>query len=585
METMGYEVARRMPKAKRQTLDAAPDCLKIGDWQFRVTAHELERNGDTVRLEPRAAGLLLYLATRAGEPVSRAALLEALWPGMVVSDEALTNAVNKLRRAFGDDRANPQVIETIPKAGYRLIAPVQSLAPTPKSSMPEDSHGADGERIRPRWLMSAAVLVLVAGMITLYFTYLQQAVTVPVDSRPVTQDVTGTVKTRPALAVLPFDNLSAEAAEGYFADGVTDDVITRLAKNPELMVIARDSTFFYKGKSLDPRVIAERLGVDYVLRGSVRREGDVLKINAWLVDVESGAHAWAEHYERKVGQVFDIQNEISSGVISALAGADAGYPDTGTETDNPQAYDNLLLGRHFFYKFQSSAENLKARAYFEEAVRLDSGFAMAHAMLAWTYAFEAMNGWTDNRLAALQQAERIATRAIEIQQVLPLAYYVRGLSYREQHEYVKALVEAQKAIEYDPNYANGYVLLATLLYYAGRPEEGLARIREAMQINPHHPYNYHFHLGQAYFVLHRYSEAIAAFNLGLSSNPASERMRVWLAAALAHSGDIEAAKWEGEQIMMADADFSLQRVSQAFPFKNPADTEHFLAGLRLAGLQ
>ena len=574
-----------MPKAMNQTLEAVPDCLKIGDWQFRVSAHELERDGDTIRLEPRAAGLLLYLAERAGEPVSRAALLEALWPGMVVSDEALTNAVNKLRRAFGDDRANPQVIETIPKAGYRLIAPVESLAPVPKPSLAGDSPGAVSERKRPRWLMIAAGLVLVAGISTLAVTFLQQTVTEPVDSEPVRQGVSGPVKTRPAVAVLPFDNLGAEPAQEYFADGITDDVITRLAKNPGLMVIARDSTFFYKGKTLEPRVIAEKLGVNYVLRGSVRREGDVLKVNAWLVDVKTGDHAWAEHYERKVGQVFDIQNEISSGVIRALAGAGTAHFDTGTETVNPRAYDNLLLGRYFFYKFQNRAENLKARAYFEEAVRLDPGFATAHAMLAWTYAFAAMNGWTDDRLAALQQAGRIATRAIEIQPVLPLAYYVRGLSYREQHEYVKALVEAQKAIEYDPNYANGYVLLATLLYYAGRPEEGLARIREAMQINPHHPYNYHFHLGQAYFVLHRYTEAIDALNLGLASNPASERMRIWLAAALAQSGDIEAAKWEGEQIMMADADFSLERVSQAFPFKNPADTEHFLAGLRLAGLQ
>jgi TolB-like protein/DNA-binding winged helix-turn-helix (wHTH) protein/Tfp pilus assembly protein PilF len=575
-----------MPKAMSQNLEVVPDCLKIGDWQFRVTAHELERNGNTVRLEPRAASLLLYLATRAGKPVSRQALLEALWPGMVVSDEALTNAVNKLRRAFGDDRANPRVIETIPKAGYRLIAPVQSLAPAATSPMPDDSSMAVGRWLQHRWLMPAVVSVVVAMMFTVFFTALHQTVTSPLDSGTMAQDDSGTLNSRPAVAVLPFDNLSAETTEEYLVDGVTDDVITRLAKTPGLMVIARDSTFFYKGKTLEPRTIAETLGVGYVLRGSVRREGNMLKINAWLVDIETGDHAWAEHYERKVGQIFDIQNEISSGVIMALTGTkDTGHPDTSMETENPEAYDNLLLGRYFFYKFKSRAENLKARAYFEEAVRLDPGFATAHAMLAWTYAFEAMNGWTEDHLAALQQAEDIATRAIEIQQELPLAYFVRGLSYREQHEYVKALVEAQKAIEYDPNYANGYVLLATLLYYAGRPEEGLKRIREAMQINPHHPYNYHFHLGQAYFVLHRYQEAIDAFNNGLSSNPASERMRVWLAASLAYSGDIEAAQWEAQQIVAANPDFSLQRMAHAFPFKDPDDADHFIAGLRLAGLQ
>jgi adenylate cyclase len=568
-----------------QSLESMPNCLKIGDWRFRVASHELERNSEIIRLEPRVADLLLYLATRAGEPVSRAALLETLWPGMVVSDEALTNAVNKLRRAFGDDRANPQVIETIPKAGYRLIAPVEALAPESTPPVLEINPDVATERPRSRWLMPAVVLVLVVCLVALFTSYQRHTGTEPTGSVPTAQDVTGTGNVRPTIAVLPFDNLSTEPSEEYYADGISDDVITRLAKNHGLMVIARDSTFFYKGKSLDPKVIARSLGVAYVLRGSIRREDDMLKINVWLIDVDSGDHVWAEHYDSKADRVFEIQNDITNNITTALAANVRDQSETMGETADPRAYDNLLLGRHHFYKFESAAENLKARAYFEEAIRLDPEFATAHAMLAWTYAFAVMNGWTDDRLASLQQAERIATRAIEIQPELPLGYYVRGLSYREQHEYVKALVEAQKCIEYDPNDANGHVLLATLLYYAGRPEEGLTRIQEAMRINPHHPYNYHFHLGQAYFVLHRYQEAIEALNQGLSSNPASERMRVWLAASLAQSGDIEAAQWEVEQIMAANPDFSLQRIAQAFPFKNPGDTEHFLSALKLAGLQ
>jgi len=567
-----------------QTLEPVPDCLKIGDWQFYVGSHELGHDGELIRLEPRVASLLLYLATRPGEPVSRTALLEALWPGVVVSDEALTNAVNKLRRAFGDDRADPKVIETLPKTGYRLILPVQPYESAPDRSLPGGRAVGGSGRERPRWLIPLAVLA-VAGLAVSFVTSLLLTGLEPAGHEPAKQ-ATGTTSSRPALAVLPFDNLSANPDEEYFADGITDDVITRLAKNPGLMVIARDSTFFYKGKSLDPRVIAAKLNVGYVLRGSIRREAGVLKLNVWLVDVATGNHVWAEHYEHKVGEIFKIQNDIASRVIQTLAVAGSGLADAGgTETDNPRAYDDLLLGKQHFYRFENRAENLKARSYFEDAVRLDPEFAVAHAMLAWTYAFEAMNGWSDDRPAALQQAERIATRAIMIEPVLPLAYFVRGLSYREQHEYVMALVEAQKAIEYDPSYANAYVLLASLLYYAGRPEEGLERIRQAMQINPHHPYNYNFHLGQAYFVLHRYQEAIDAFNSGLSSYPASERMRVWLAASLAQSGDVEEALWEGEQIMAANPDFSIQRMMQAFPFKNPADMEHFVAGLRLAGLK
>jgi adenylate cyclase len=569
-----------------QALKTVPESLKIGEWEFHVQSHELSRNGKTVRLEPRVAGLLLYLANHPGELASRTALLDALWPGVVVSDEVLTNAVNKLRRAFGDDRANPKVIETIPKAGYRLLVPVYAQEPVPTASTPAPASqpiSGAATKSRLRWQIPLAVLAVV-GLAASIITSLQ--LTGPAaPSHESAKQATETMAPRPTLAVLPFENLSPDPEEEYFADGITDDVITRLAKNPGLMVIARDSTFFYKGTSLNPGEIATKLNAGFVLRGSVRREGDELKLHVWLVDGATGTRIWAQQYERKVGQVFEILSELSSSVITALALTPTAQSDTGAGTANPQAYDALLLGKFHFYRFENRAENLKARTYFEQAVQLDPQFATAHAMLAWTYVFAAMNGWSDDRPAALKQAERIATHAIGLQPVLPLAYFVRGLAYREQHEYIKALVEAQKAIDYDPSYANAYVLLATLLYYAGRPEEGLARIQQAMQINPHHPYNYHFHLGQAYFVLHRYKDAIDAFNLGLSSYPASERMRVWLAAALAQSGNIEDAKWEGEQIMADDPDFSIERMTQAFPFNNPADMDHFISGLKKAGLK
>jgi len=161
---------------------------------------------------------------------------------------------------------------------------------------------------------------------------------------------------------------------------------------------------------------------------------------------------------------------------------------------------------------------------------------------------------------------------------------VRGLVHRERGDYVKALVEAQNAVRLDPNYANGHVLYATLLYYAGRPQQGLEQMQRAIALNPHHPHNYPFHLGQAYFVLKRYPEAIAAFREGLASNPLSERLHVWAAAAYAQSGDIDQARWELDQARLENPDVSLDRFRKAFPFKDPADLENFLDGLRKAGL-
>jgi TolB-like protein/DNA-binding winged helix-turn-helix (wHTH) protein/tetratricopeptide (TPR) repeat protein len=561
-----------------------PQSLRIGDWSFDVAAHELAHNGERIRLEPRVAGLLLYLAAHAGKPVSRAALLDALWPGLIVSDEALTNAVNKLRKAFGDERTRPRMIETIPKTGYRLIAPVRPAPAPPTTTAPaaprSKPRGASGKRMA----IATLALALAVGLAALAVVTLREA-NVPdaANSAPGEAQILSHGD-RAAVAVLPFRSLTPHSAADHFADGLTDDLITRLAKHAGLMVIARESTFYYKGKTGDLSGIAGKLGVHYLLSGSLRRDGEVLKINAWLIDTTSGEHLWAEHYERGVAEVFDLETELVNGVLKTLAAGSAEREDPARETDDPRAYESLLLGRQHFYRFESKAENLKARAYFEAALQLDPEFATALAMLAWTYAFEAMNGWSDDRPASLQQAERIAGRALQIDPALPLAYFVRGLAYREQGEYVKALVEAQKAIQFDPSGANGQVLLATLLYYAGRPEEGLQAIRTAMQINPHHPYNYHFHLGQAYFVLHRYPEAIAALNRGLASNPASERLRVWLAAALVQSGDIEAANWEAEQVMAANPEFSIARMAQAFPFKDPADLEHFISALRLAGL-
>jgi tetratricopeptide (TPR) repeat protein len=164
------------------------------------------------------------------------------------------------------------------------------------------------------------------------------------------------------------------------------------------------------------------------------------------------------------------------------------------------------------------------RDLFEASIRYDPAFAMAHAMLAWTHVLDVMNGWSDDRQASLQQALDLATRALTLDEQLPLAYWVRGLTYRETGDYVKALVEAEQAIEYKPSYANAHVLLASLLYFAGRPEEGLKRILKAIEINPHHPFNYTFPLGQAYFTLHRYRDAIAALRKALESNPGSERI-------------------------------------------------------------
>ncbi|MCB1865431.1 MAG: tetratricopeptide repeat protein [Chromatiales bacterium] len=551
------------------------DALRIAGWDVHPASSELIRGSKCLRLEPKVMDVLVLLARHPGQVLTRTEIEAQVWPNVVVGYDTVTGAVQKLRKALGDNPREPAIIETLPKRGYRLIAmpePIARQTPATATARPES---AAPSRPRPghAWL-ATAVAVIVAALV---WWQLRPDHTPP--GPPPHEPATA------SIAVLPFDNLSDDPKQNYFADGLTDDLITLLAKQPRLLVIARDSSFIYRGQIDNITEVAERLGVRYLLRGSVRRVADELRVNAQMIDSQDRGHVWAEQYQRTTNDLFRIQDAIASSVVAALLpNADETISAAVTRSDEPAAYDQFLYGRQSFYLYANRNENRAAREFFTKAVEIDPGFAGAWAMLAWTHAFDAMNGWADDRIQSLTSAYDLATRAIGLQPDLPVAYFVRGLSHRERGDYVKALVEAEKAIEYDPNYANGHLLTATLLYYAGRPEEGLKRIQQAMRINPHHPYNYPFHLGQAYFVLHRYAEAIQAFRDGLVSNPASERLHLWLAAAYARAGAIEDAKWEAEQVRTLNPEFSLERIRTAFPFKDPAELEHFTGALALAGL-
>lgn len=522
--------------------------------------------------------VLVYLVDRAGTVVSRQELEDAVWTGRVVSYDALTGAMQKLRKALEDDPRQPRIIETLSKKGYRLIAPVEA-ADEPAQYRAAADAGAVGVRTREprsrRPVAAVMLLVLVAAVELLMLRPWQTSGnSTDSGSQPV------------SIAVLPFDNLGGDPGQDYFADGMTDDLITELAKNPALLVIARDSAFLYRGPSRDIREIAERLHVRYILSGSVRRAGEKLRLNAQLTDTGTGSHLWAEHYDGVLSDVFSLQDRIAGQIVSALAvriGPDAPPDRPRQEKASPEAYDYFLHGRNRFFLYASKEENRKARELYQKAIDLDPDFAVAYAMLAWTYVFEAMNGWSPARDDALAQGHAYAARALALDNTLPVAYFVTGLVHRERGEYQQALVEAKNAIALDPNYANAHVLLATILYYTGQPQQGLELIKKAMRLNPHHPYNYPFHLGQAYFILGRYQEAIDAFEEGLETNPSSERLRVWLAAAYALSGRQADARWEVEQVITLNPGFSLERIRQAFPFRDPADLERFLDGLRLAG--
>jgi len=484
--------------------------------------------------------------------------------GTVVGYDAITNSIQKLRKALGDDPRDPQFIKTVSKKGYILVATVQPVGKFPASVF---------TGYRPRIPITTGLLAVLAGLVLAAFAWVWL------------RENPGQTGALPSIAVMPFEILGDRPEQQYFADGLTDDLITDLTKISSLLVISRESTFQYRKLRPGPRKLGEELGARYMLDGSVRRDGNRLRLNVQLIDTKTEKHLWAERYDAEVKEIFRVQDQLRTRIVSALA-----IRLTETErqylfqrkTGNIEAYEIYLQGVEKFFR-HARDNNAEARELFRRAIELDPKFAQAHAMLAWTHAFDFMSGWSQKPEQSLELGERFATKALKIDSALPVAYFVRGLVYRERGQYEKALVESEKAIQLDPNYANGYVLHATLLYYAGRPEKGLQEMIKAIELNPHHPHNYPFHLGQAYFVMRRLPEAIAAFEKGLSSNPKSERLRAWLAAAYAQNNQIKDAEWQLELVLLANPDFSIERQKKAFPFKNPSDLNYFVDGLKKAG--
>lgn len=549
--------------------------LRIGEWQIDPSCGRMTRNGKNVKLEPKVMDVLIYLSDRPGKVISREELEKAIWTGRVVTYDVLTGAIQKLRKAFEDDPRHPRIIETLSKKGYRFIAPVDRGAERGQSRlvMRENGSAKRNRNLTSLWILTVALIICAIAVLLL---------------RPWqnSDGMFGEPTASVSIAVLPFDNLSEDPEQEYFADGMTDDLITELAKDPKLLVIARDSAFHYKGRARDIHQIAEELHVRYILSGSVRRIGEQLRLNTQLTDTKTGTHLWAQQYNGTLSNVFALQDRIESDIVVSLTTSIAvGQRPAKTPrvAVNSRAYDAFLLGRRSFFLYASRVDNRKARALYQKAIDLDPDFAMAYAMLSWTYAFEAMNGWTPSREGSLAKARAYAAKALELNNKLPVAYFVTGLVFREQRRYREALAQARKAIELDPSYANAHILLATLLYYTGQAQAGLELVKKAMKLNPHHPYNYPFHLGQAYFILGQYQQAIDAFEKGLESNPSSERLHVWLAAAYAQIGRKDDAKWEVEQVIIQNPEFSLERLKRAFPFENPADLDRFLSGLRIAG--
>jgi TolB-like protein/DNA-binding winged helix-turn-helix (wHTH) protein/Tfp pilus assembly protein PilF len=556
-----------MQEAHRRTTP-----FKVGDWTVDPAANRLFRGEREVRVEPKVMRVLTYLAERQGEVVSRHDLEAHVWTGMIVTDDAVTNTVIKLRRALGDKARNPAYIETIAKSGYRLIAKVSAVATQDDSTTPAP-HG------QPSWSKILIIgLLVLSGTLVFWFTAR------PPVSTP--DPIAHIPAPGPLVAVLPFENLSADPEQDYFSDGITEDLITDLSKIAGLRVVARNSVFAYKGSTETEQQIGADLRARYIVKGSVRRAEQRLRINVRLADATDGSNRWAERYDREISDIFRVQDEITRRVVGALRvtlSSDDRQRLLRKYTASVEAYDLFLHGLDHYGR-RSGEDNALAKDFFERAIAIDPGFARAYAGLALTYTINAVNGWGATLEQSLTQAEALVNKAQELDADLPQVHFVTGEVQMYRGNYVAALDEVARAIELKPSYADAYALLGWVLHFAGRPQEGLVAMQRAIELNPNVPGAYRMVQGALRYALEEFTEAVRMLELAVEGNPNYQLARVFLAAAHAAAGHEEEAKWQISEILMLNPDFSLADVERGAPFRDPAYRERFLRDLKRAGL-
>ncbi len=388
---------------------------------------------------------------------------------------------------------------------------------------------------------------------------------------------------RPSIAVLPFENLSGDPEQEYFSDGITNDIITDLAKFRELFVIASNSTFTYKGKPVKVQEVSRNLGVRYVLEGSVQRSEDRLRINAQLIDATTGQHLWAERYDRNVKSLFAVQDEIVQTITSTLA---VKVHETERQrairkdTDSLEAYDHYLRGREIFPGW-SKEENAEAKRYFEKAIELDRRFSRAYAYLAGLHVNDWRWGWADSPEDSKRLSLEFAQRASALDPSDSLSHWILGIVYLQEKQFDQAMAEYERALALNPNDVDFRMEMAEALVFVGRYEESIELMKRTMRLNPIYPDWYLWDLGWAYYLMGRYEEALAEMK---RMKEVPNNARRTFAAIYAQLDRMEEAKAEVAEFLKQDPDYSIAEKEYSWPYKNPADLEHLLDGYRKAGL-
>jgi TolB-like protein/DNA-binding winged helix-turn-helix (wHTH) protein/Flp pilus assembly protein TadD len=509
----------------------APDqprpIYRFGDFEFEPRLGELRRSGRKVKLREQPSQILTLLLARPGDLVTREEARQALWPGdtFVDFDVGLNSAIKRLRDALDDSAEEPRFVETLPRRGYRFIASVESppLPPPPPTATEVPARpGRELQFSRMAPPLTALAVVLVALVLS------------GAGDRS-RQDRSDAVQVK-SIAVLPFENLTGGREQDYFADGMTDAVITKLAQVRALRVISRTSVTQYKQTNkLLPR-IADDLNVDAVVEGTVMRSGNRVRVTAQLIHAPTDHHLWARTYERELRDVLALQAELAGAIAQAVevkVQPEERRRLAARGTVDPEAYDAYLKGRFFWYR-RSSPDLSKAVEYFQQAIERDPTYAPAYSGLSDAYR---MSGLQVPPRECMPKAEAAARKALALDETLAEAHAsLAGVLYRYQWDWEGAEKEFQRSLELDPNYAEGHRAYAVYLLTVRRNEEAVTEARRARELSPLSPV-INVELAGTLVRIGRYDEAIQQAHKTLEIDPQFARAYTALAAAYEGQGD------------------------------------------------
>jgi adenylate cyclase len=574
-----------------------PTQMRAKQLRFNRYVLDLDRgclilDGKEIALRPKTFAVLHYLIENAGRLVSKDELFAAVWPNLVITDDALVQSIGELRRALGDDGS--RLIRTIPRRGYRFESEV-SVSPASGDGVPSPEPG-----VGTRTPLSFFTMALTGWRIGLFVSF---TLAVLLAAGALWSGVGGEWKVlnvlgygdrsatkspvigaKPAIAVLPLVNQSDDLDRGYFADGLTQDIINALGRFSALTVISWNAVFPYRGRPASPEEIGRDLAVTYLVEGSVRQIGDRVRVSTQLVDTRQGRVLWSARFDEALADVFALQDNIATQIVSALAIRVAQIEQRrvfAKPTESLEAYDYVLRARPASQR-PTRTNNVEARVLLRRAIELDPNYAAAYAGLAETYHIAVSMGWAESPTANLSRAEELAIKALSLDHSEVRARVILARIHIFHQRYEQAEAEIERAIAINPNDAESLAGRGNVLMWLGQTDAAIEALEQAQRIDPDLNAIDRFALGVAYYLKRRYDAAIEQTELNLRQTAGANSSRILLAAAYAQQNRTEDAAHIVTEIRRIDPTFDAQEFGTKF--LNAVDLEHLRNGLRKAGL-